>query len=96
MIVKVSKRFAKFINDTAKKFRKEFHADVVEVRELWGDDADYNWETGMYKKIRLTYPSDYYACPQYLSTKYLNEEFRRRGVRTCEELEEMIVDLCEI
>ena len=95
MIIKVSKVFANFINETAKEFGKKFHAEVVKF-STFGDDIDYDCSTGRYRNIQVTYPYGYYAVPQYFSTGQLVREFRRRGVKTVEDLKKMIVDICEI
>lgn len=95
MIIKVSKVFANFINETAKEFGKKFHAEVVKFSTI-GDEVDYDWSTGRFRNIQITYPYGYYAVPQYFSTRYLVREFKRRGVKTVEDLKKMIVDICEI
>ena len=106
MNVAVSKVFASFINKTAKELGFKAHAEVVEmsdrqyqlsVGDIY-DACDYRDYTGAgnLKAIMVTYPDDYYACPQYLSTKTLVNEFRGRGVKTLDELKEMLRDMLEI
>lgn len=34
-------------------------------------ESDFNWETRVFRVIRVVYPSEYYACPKYLTTKDL-------------------------
>lgn len=35
-------------------------------------EVDYDWKTSMFKVIRVIYPSEYYACDKYLTTKDLS------------------------
>ena len=84
----------------------EAHAEIVEMSDRqYGlcvgdifDAYDYRDYTpaGNFKAIMISYPGDYYACPQYLSTKALVNEFRGRGVKTLDELKEMLRDMLEI
>lgn len=109
MKVKVSKVFAKFINDTAKELGFKAEASVVTMSERVyrlnvgldamldaQDNGDYDWAEDEYKVIRVAYPDGYYAMPQYLTTASLTKEFRRRGVSTADELKEMVRSMCEI
>ena len=106
MKIKVSKVFAKFINDTAKQLGFKCEASVVtmgergyrlNVGDLFDaeDYGDYDWVTGEYKAIRIVYPSNYYAMARYLTTAQLSREFQRRGVTTPDALREMLRDMCE-
>ena len=99
MKVKVSKVFAKAVNEIAEKYGKRFHAEVrtrgVRPYENWCD-ADYNWDTDEVRELVVTYPAEYYACPRYVRTDELLAEFNRRAVKTWAEFEQMIVDMFEI
>ena len=106
MKVRVSNVFATFINKTAEKYGLEARASVVKFQEATyrayvgdvddaydcGDDA----QDGTLRAIVVEFPWDYYACPVYLSTRALRSEFRSRGVRTVDDLEEMIADIFNI
>lgn len=108
MNIAVTKTFARFINKTAKEMGFEAHAEVVllpyEGYSFYTGQSvvdasfsgDYDWETRDFKTIKVTYPDSYYACPVYLTTKGLVEEFRQRGVKTVEELQEMLRDMLEV
>lgn len=109
MKVMVSKVFAAFINKTAKELGFKAEAEVVTMSEQayivnvgieaqWEaeDYGDRDWTTGEYKVIRVVYPEEYYAMPQYLTTAALTKEFRRRGVTTVDELKAMVRSMCEI
>ena len=109
MKVKVSKVFAKFINDTAKELGFKCKASVVTMSERGyrlnvgldamldaQDTGDYDWAEDEYKVIRVAYPDEYYAMPQYMTTASLTKEFRRRSVSTADELKEMVRSMCEI
>lgn len=105
MIIQVSKVFAKFINETANKLGFKAYADVITIDEnrynfvvgsgcqSW---ADYDYTTGRYKVIRVTYPVEYCAVPVYLTTVQLNREFNRNAVETADELREMLRNMLEI
>ena len=109
MKIKVSKVFAKFINDTAKELGFKVKAKVMTMdfrQYLYfvGEEAmfdaeqtgDRDWLTGDYKVIQLIYPEDYYACPHYLTTAALTKEMRRMGVTDADGLKRMIRELCEV
>lgn len=109
MRVKVNKTFATFMNKTFKKFKLPYRAEVETMSQtkygwcvdsdLWGNEQDMFFDDDgnyMFKVIKVLYPYEYYATPMYLTTKRLNEEFRRNGVKTVEQLEMLIKDLVEI
>lgn len=106
MKIQVSKTFAKFINDTAKEMGFEAHAEVIALRssaytfatgtDRWDGECDYNWDTDTYRVIEVSYPWDFYATRRFLTTYALNLEFRKRGVKTVDELKAMLRDMLEI
>lgn len=105
MIIKVSKVFAKFINETANKEGFKAYAEVITVPErsydfMIGLDcfswSDYDYKKDGFKVIRVSYPAEYYCCPVYLTTVQLNREFNRNAVETCDDLREMLRNMLEI
>ena len=106
MNIKVSKVFANFINKTAKEMGFEAHAEVIALRssaytfatgnDVWDGECDYCWKTDTYRVIEVSYPYEYYATRRFLTTYELVKEFRKRGVKTAEELKEMLKDMLEI
>ena len=106
MNIQVSKVFAKFINDTAKEMGFETHAEVIALRssaytfatgtDRWDGECDYCYETDTYRVIEVSYPWDFYATRKFLTTYALNMEFRKRGVKTVDELKAMLRDMLEI
>ena len=38
---------------------------------IYDNERDYDDRTGTFKTIKVEYPSDYYACPRYLTSKDL-------------------------
>jgi hypothetical protein len=46
--------------------------------------------------IEVSYPYDFYATRRFLTTYELVKEFRKRGVKTADELKEMLRDMLEI
>ena len=109
MNIKVSKVFANFINKTAKEMGFECEARVVrlnqnQMRAFMGTEAlfdavdygDYDINLVTYKAIKILYPYEYYACPQFISTAMLVREWRRRGGKTEQDLKEMIREMVEI
>lgn len=106
MIVKVSKVFAKFINETAKAMDFKAYATVVAVRSsayefvtgtsLWDAGEDYDHMTGTCRVIEVSYPEEYYACRKFLTTYELNREFRRRNVKSVSDLQLMLKDMLEV
>ena len=107
MQIKVSKTFANFINAVARTAGKQFSASLVRlspseysytVGDVFDAEASGDWDYNASKAvaIRVDYPSDFFACPVYLSTARLNAEGRRRGVRDVAGLSAMLVDMLEI
>lgn len=106
MNIQVSKVFAKFINKTAKEMGFKAHAEVVALgssaytfatgTDRWDGECDYDWEHDTYRVIEVSYPYDFYATRKFLTTYELNQEFKRRGVKTEDELKEMLRDMLEI
>ena len=109
MNIKVSKVFAKFINNTAKEMGFKCEAEVVtlsenQMRMFMGtegmfdadDYGDYDWEQCKYKAIRVVYPDDYYACPLFIGTGMLLREWRRIGGKTEQDLKDMLREMIEI
>ena len=108
MKIKVSKTFAKFINDTAKELNFKVSAKVVELSENMYrlhvdcdlfralDYGDFDICTRTGKAIMLVYPENYFACANYLTTYELNQEFKRYNVSSLEDLKSMIKNMCEI
>lgn len=108
MKIKVSKVFADFINKTAKEMNFAVSAKVIELTENMYcfhvdsnifhayDYNDVNENNGKFKVIILTYPGNYYAVPNYLTTYQLTKEFKRRNITDVNGLKNMIRNLCEI
>ena len=106
MNIAVTKTFARFINKTAKEMGFKAHAEVIALRsnvysfatgvDLWDAGRDYDYETGTCKVIEVSYPYEYHATRKMLTTYELTREFRQRGVKTVEELQEMLRDMLEI
>lgn len=102
MNIQVSKRFADFINQSV----SNASARVVKIPEraycfLTGQDpfegeADYDCADGKFKAICVSYPSNYFACDRYLTTRELVGEFRRRKVKDAEGLKSMLIDMLEV
>lgn len=104
MNIQVSKRFATFINQTAKERKAQFSAHVVELSENqyrahvgdpWDNVADYIGSDTL-KAICIEYPCEYYCSPRYVSTDDLCREFRRQRVATFDGLKDMICDMFAI
>lgn len=77
MKVKVSKTMVKELNKYAKNLEfayRECNIDTYRTcvnYDVFGNNADYNTKTGLMKFIQVNYPSEYYALPQYLTTREL-------------------------
>ena len=99
MQVKVSKVFAKAVNEIAEKYGKRFHAELrTRQARDWENwcEQDYDWSTNEVRELVVTYPAEYYACEKCWRTDQILAEFNRRGVKTWEQFERMIVDMFEI
>lgn len=106
MRIQVSKVFANFINKTAKEMGFEAHAEVIALRssaytfatgnDRWHGECDYDWETGTYRVIEVSYPYNFYATRKFLTTHELTTEFNRNGVKDIAGLKEMLRNMLEI
>lgn len=110
MKIKVTKRFAAFIENLKKTHELPIEeAKVVNLTPrayvlnlgteamLDAEDyGDYDIADDTYRAIRVVYPWDYYAPARFLSTKELIKESRRRNVKDSDQLEEMLVDMLNI
>ena len=107
MYIRVTKTFARFINKTAKEMGFKAHAKVITIptavyefctgTSLLDAGNDYDYTTGTYcRVIEVSYPYKFYAVRKLLTTYELTREFRQRGVKTLEELKEMLRDMLEV
>lgn len=82
MRVQVSKTLTVWLNNQFKQHNipyKAVYTTMTQREYDWqvGDTSmdtleyDYNFTTGKYRVIKILYPDDYYACPQYLTTRQL-------------------------
>lgn len=101
MKIKVTNVFADFINANC----ANLSARVIKLSQsnyAWtvGDpcenEVDYDFKTGYFKAIEITYPANCYAVPQYLTTGLLCKEFRRRNIRDVSGLIKMLQDMLYI
>jgi len=105
MKIAATKVFADYINKTAIQTGKKFQAELYKMSWL---NYQMNWDIWTaaefgditkdkkVKVILITYPENYYCSAKYLTTYYLTKEFRQRGVKTEQELQDMIIDLLEV
>lgn len=86
------KAMAKVVKCPADRY--EFHTgDNLFDAMDWGD---FDWDNKEMKVLQVVYPPEYYACERLVTTKQLNEEYKRRGCTTFDDLKEMIRDMFEI
>lgn len=82
MRVEATKTLTAWLNNQFKQHNipyKAVYATMTQREYDWqvGDTSmdtleyDYNFTTGKYRVIKILYPNDYYACPQYLTTTLL-------------------------
>ena len=79
MRVQVSKTLTAWLNNQFKQHNipyKAIYATMTQREYDWqvGDTSmeyDYNFTTGKYRVIKILYPDDYYASPNYLTTSTL-------------------------
>lgn len=78
--IKASPKYAKFKNYkiTLKKMTIEQLERYVDfdARYSFNYDADYNYKTGKYNIIMITYPFDFYAMTHYVTTHDLSKCFK--------------------
>ena len=79
MRVEATKTLTAWLNNQFKQHNipyKAVYATMTQREYDWqvGDTSmeyDYNFTTGKYRVIKILYPDNYYACPQYLTTTLL-------------------------
>ena len=86
MRIKISQTMVKFIKNTLpkdhdvklvkltpKEYGWQVHYDGEYHAEQYGD---YDYKTGLCKAIKILYPADYYAMPNYITTKDLKDYYK--------------------
>lgn len=82
MRVQISKTLTNWLNNQFKQHNIPYKAIYTTMTRrdydiLVGDTSmdtliyDYDFFTQQYKTIKILYPDNYYACPQYLTTRQL-------------------------
>ena len=79
MRVEATKTLTAWLNNQFKQHNipyKAVYATMTQREYDWqvGDTSmeyDYIFTTGKYRVIKILYPDNYYACPQYLTTTLL-------------------------
>lgn len=87
MKIKTSKVFAKALQEQLKKSSLRYTVEQVKMPPAhfrafvdvydFNHDNDYNFNDNCFTVLKVTYPADYYACPQYLTTNDLIKVFRK-------------------
>lgn len=101
---------AKLLNRLAKEMNKgmsfryitttpEIYKAYIDM-DLWDaeDYGDYNFNTGRLRAIEVEYPSEYYACNNYLTSKELNKIFKnnRGAIENADDFAKVVVEAMEI
>ena len=88
MKIKCTLTFAKTMqkefdkNEKTKDYKIELLKLTDEQYSYWVDfdgksmDFDYNWGTGIWQVLKIIYPQEYYAIPQYLTTRDLHKIYK--------------------
>lgn len=105
MKVKATKTMTKELNKVAKASGIPYRFEYIEVPldtyrfcinydyfEAY-DYGDYDISTGKVKAIEVVYPSEWYACPQYLTTARLHSLYEKGD--TLESYLVRVVENCE-
>lgn len=103
---------AKLLNRVAKEMSKDsgMHFRYITITpeayrryvdmDLWDaeDYGDYNADTGKLRVIEVEYPSEFYACNNYLTSKELNKIFKnnRDGIENADDFAKVVVEAIEI
>ena len=81
MKVMVSNPMVKLLNDhisgvifSLEKYSRETYERFVDF-DLFSNMNDYNSAKGIFKVIKVSYPTEYCAMPGYLTTRELNKIF---------------------
>ena len=52
------------------------YAYCVDYNGRYANEIDYDYNKGVMKVLKITYPYDYYACDKYLTTRDLTRVFK--------------------
>lgn len=87
MYITTSKKLTSLLNKAAKTAGAAMRFDHVKMNEnefKWYVDIDtsfhgldYDYKTETFSVIRVSYPTSYYACDNYLTTRKLTKIFKR-------------------
>ena len=97
----MAKMLAKAVKDKGYKVRyitcdaeayKWYVGDIYEAE----DQGDWLPNTNKFRAIEIQYPSEYYACPQYLTTREISNIFRTYRCKSAEDLIDRLVEAVEI
>ena len=91
-MLKVMKQALKEYRITLEKLTYDQYRIYVDFN-VFAHMEDYNGET--FKCFRIAYPAEYYAQPQYITTRDLTRIFRNSD-GTLESFKNAIVDYCAI
>lgn len=90
----VSDRHFRYITVSTEVYKMYIDMDIWDAE----DYGDYNFNTGRLRAIEVEYPSEYYACNNYLTSKELNKIFKnnRDSIETAEDFAKVVVEAMEI
>ncbi len=102
MQVKATKVLAKELNKRIGKYNIECvkmterqYRNYVDI-DFWSHENDYNCVDNTYSVIVVEYPSNYYACNNYLTTNDLLRVFRKLQDKTLDNFARAIFNEIEI
>lgn len=93
---------ASFINKNVPNVVAKVETMSTDIYRMWvtydifSAQNDYDFNAGKYKVLKVVYPDSFYAIPRYITTKELNDEFRKRGIKTANELVNMLNEMIQI
>lgn len=89
-----SDRHFRYITVSQDVYQRYIDIDIYNAE----DYGDYNWQTGKIRAIEVEYPSEYYACNRYLTTKELNRVFKwyKSSIKNADDFAKKVIEEMEI
>lgn len=87
MRLNTTKTFANFLQKEMRKKGLKYDITLEKLNEVqYAANVDcmsrtsaYDWLTGLYSVLKITYPYNYYACPKYITKEELCKLWHKNG-----------------
>lgn len=96
MVKMLKKALPEYDFRLVKMTRREYATQVHYDEYTAHDYGDYDYADDIYKAIKVTYPAEYYACTNYITTKELLDVVKEYDVKDSNDLINALKNAYEI